>query len=178
MDQKSIMFFENDDKSNTAVDLYPYSRYFEFEDSYNYYDIDVNTVLLFLKSNNDYVIRYHDVNKITVVPLKLKIKNFYGELHALKSNITLMFIQSDDKELFRKIREIWNKIIEFIGLNIAQDFVKTTLNDGHEFIMVDIHKNTSFAEGSYRGEIIIVLHSVIDSYHKTSLVQVKIHKCV
>ena len=47
MDQKSIMFFENDDKSNTAVDLYPYSRYFEFEDSYNYYDIDVNAVLLF-----------------------------------------------------------------------------------------------------------------------------------
>ena len=89
-----------------------------------------------------------------------------------------MFIQSNDKELFRKIREIWNKIIEFIGLNIAQDFVKTTLNDGHEFIMVDIHKNTSFVEGSYRGEIIIVLHSVIDSYLKTSLAQVKIHKCV
>ena len=86
---------------------------------------------------------------MTVVPLKLKIKNFYGELHALKSNITLMFIQSDDKELFRKIREIWNKIIELIGINNAKDFVKNTIDDDDEFIMVDLHKNTSFIEGNY-----------------------------
>ena len=86
---------------------------------------------------------------MTVVPLKLKIKNFYGELHALKSNITLMFIQSNDKELFRKIREIWNKIIELIGINNAKDFVKNTIDDDDEFIMVDLHKNTSFIEGNY-----------------------------
>ena len=43
---------------------------------------------------------------MTVVPLKLKIKNFYDELHALRNNITLMSIESNDKEFFFKIREI------------------------------------------------------------------------
>ena len=56
------------------------------------------------------------------------------------SNITLARIHSDDKELFRKCREIWNKITESIGINNAQDFVETTLHDGDEFIMVDVHK--------------------------------------
>ena len=46
------------------------------------------------------------------VPLQLKIKNFSGKIHKLKNNITLFSIQSDDKEFLRKIREIWNKIIE------------------------------------------------------------------
>ena len=49
---------------------------------------------------------------MTVVPLQLKINNFFGKLHVLKNNIRVMSIRSDDKELFRKIREIWNKIIE------------------------------------------------------------------
>ena len=59
-----------------------------------------------------------------------------------------MSIESDDKELFKKIREIWNKIIELIGINNAKDFVKNTIDDD-EFIMVDLHKNTSFIEGNY-----------------------------
>ena len=33
---------------------------------------------------------------------------------------------SDDKELFGKCRDIWNKITELIGRNSAQDFVETT----------------------------------------------------
>ena len=37
---------------------------------------------------------------MTVVPLKLKIKNFYGELHALRNNIILISIESNDKEVF------------------------------------------------------------------------------
>ena len=83
-----------------------------------------------------------------------------------------MSIQSDDKELFRKIREMWNKIIELIGINHAKDFVKNTIDvDADEFIMVDVHKNTSFARGNYRNDlIIIVIHSVIDYYLKTSSV--------
>ena len=88
-----------------------------------------------------------------------------------------MSIQSDDKEIFRKIREIWNKIIELIGINNAKDFVKNTIDDDDEFIMVDAHKNTSFVEGNYRDKLVIVLHSVIDNYLKTSLIQVKRHKC-
>ena len=113
---------------------------------------------------------------MTVVPLKLKIKNFYDELHALRNNITLMSIESNDKEFFLKIREIWNKIIELIGINNAKDFVKNTKDYDDEFIMVDVHKNISFDEGNYRGKLVIVLHSVIDNYLKTSLIQVKAHK--
>ena len=82
-----------------------------------------------------------------------------------------MPIHSDDKELFRKCREIWNKITELIGINNAQDFVETTLDDGDEFIMVDVHKNASFVRGNYRNKLAIVLHSVIDDYLQTSLAQ-------
>ena len=108
---------------------------------------------------------------MTVVPLQLKINNFFGKSHKSKNNIRLVSIQSDDKELFRKIREIWNKSIELIGINNTKDFVKNTIDeDGDEFIIVDVPKNTSFAGGNYRNNRIIVIHSVIDNYLKTSLV--------
>ena len=82
-----------------------------------------------------------------------------------------MFIQSDDKELFRKIRKIWNKIIELIGINNTNDFVNNTIDDdGDEFTMVDVHKNTNFAGSNYRNNRIIVIHSVIDDYLQTLLV--------
>ena len=71
--------------------------------------------------------------------LQLKINNFFfGELHMFKSNNTAVPIHSDDKELFRKCREIWNNITELIGINNAPDFVETTLDDVDEFIMVDV----------------------------------------
>ena len=73
-DQENIIFFENDDKSCTVIDLYLNSRIFlGYEDSYNYYDIDIDKILLFKKSDNEYIIRYNDVNRMTVVPLQLKI---------------------------------------------------------------------------------------------------------
>ena len=50
-------------------------------------------------------------------------------MHELKNNIAVMSIKSDDKNLFRKIREIWNKIIELISINNAKDFVKNTIVD-------------------------------------------------
>ena len=77
MAEENIMFFENDDKSYTMVDLYLNDRFLGYKDSYNYYDIDVDKILLFKKSNNEYIIRYNDVNKMTIVPLQLKIKNFF-----------------------------------------------------------------------------------------------------
>ena len=61
--------------------------------------------------------------------LQLKNKEFYGELHKLKNNITLRSIESVDKRLFKKTIKIWNKIIELIGINNAKDFVKTTPDD-------------------------------------------------
>ena len=73
MDQKHIMFFEKDDKSYTITDLYLNSRFLGYKDSYNYHDIDVDKILLFKKSDNEYIIRSNDVNKMMIVPLQLKI---------------------------------------------------------------------------------------------------------
>ena len=72
-----MMFFNNQDESYTIVDLYLNNRFFGYKDSYNYYDIDVDKILLFKKSNNEYIIRYNDVNKMTIVPLQLKIFFFW-----------------------------------------------------------------------------------------------------
>ena len=47
MDQENIMFFKNQDELYTMVDLYLNNRFFGYKDSYNYYDIDVNKILLF-----------------------------------------------------------------------------------------------------------------------------------
>ena len=51
--QKNIMFLENDGKSYTIIDLYLNSRFLSYKDSYNYYDIDVDKILLFKKSDNE-----------------------------------------------------------------------------------------------------------------------------
>ena len=101
-----------------------------------------------------------------LVPLQLKIKNSYGEIRAYANNNEAMYIYSDDKELFRKCREIWNKIIELIGINNPEDFVETTLDDdANEFITADVYKNTSFLESNYRNnKVVIVLHSVFNGY--------------
>ena len=64
MDQENIMFYKNTDKSYTITDLYlNHNISFGYEDSYNYYGIDIDKILLFVKSNNEYIIRYKDVNK-------------------------------------------------------------------------------------------------------------------
>ena len=49
MDQGNIMFFKNQDKSYTMVDLYLNNRFFGYKDSYNYYNIDVDKILLLKK---------------------------------------------------------------------------------------------------------------------------------
>ena len=47
MTEENITFFENDDKSYSMVDLHINSDiYFDYEDSYNYYDIDVKKILI------------------------------------------------------------------------------------------------------------------------------------
>ena len=174
MAEENIMFFENDDKSYTMVDLYLNDRFLGYKDSYNYYDIDVDKILLFKKSDNEYIIRYNDVNKMIIAPLQLKIKNSYNELNTFANNNRVMLIYNDDKEFFRKCIEIWNKIIELIGINNPIDFVEA--DDHYElFITADVHKNTSFViEDNYRyghNKVVIVLHSVINDCIKTSLVQ-------
>ena len=144
MDLENIMFFENDDKSYTLVDLYiNNNRYLEYIDSYSYYDIDVDKILLFKKSDNEYIIRYNDVNKAMIVPLQLKIKNFYNELNTFANNNRAMFIYNDDKELFRKCGKTWNQIIELIDINNPIDFGEADDYD-KLFIKADARKNTSF----------------------------------
>ena len=82
------MFFENDDKSYTVVELYINSNiYLRYIDSYNYYYIDVDEILLFKKSDNEYIIRYNHVNKMMIVPLHLRINNSYNEIDAFKKII-------------------------------------------------------------------------------------------
>ena len=174
------MLSKNQDKSYTMTDLFlNHNRFFGYKDSYNY-DIDVNKIILLFKSDNEYIIRYNDVNKNKIVPLQLKIKNFYfGELHMYTNNITEVPIHSDDKKLFRKCREIWNKINELIGINEPTDFVETASDDDDddddddEFIMVDVHKNTSAIRDKYRNNLVIVLHSAINDFPQTSLVTIQ-----
>ena len=163
----------NQDNSYTMFDLYQKNKFLGYKNSYNYYDIDVKKILLIKNGYNKYIIRYYDVNKMKLVPLQLKIKNFYNELHTFANNNRVIFIYNDDKEFFRKCREIWNKIIELIGINNLVDFVETTLDDNtDEFITPDVYKNTGFVvEINYRSKLVIVLNSVINDYPQTSLVQ-------
>ena len=86
MDQENMMFFKNYDNLYTMVDVYLNDRFFGYKDSYNYYDIDVDKILLLKKSNNEYIIRYNDVIKMTVVPLQLEIKNFLGKINTYTNN--------------------------------------------------------------------------------------------
>ena len=174
------MFFKNQDKSYDIVDLYLNHIFFGYKDSYNYYDTDVDKIFLFVKIDNDYIIRQNDVNKMKIVPLQLKIQNFQfgelhmltnNELHMLTNNITLMPIHNDDKELSRRCRDIWNKITELVCINDIPDFVETTLDDDDEFIIVDVHKNTSSVRDKYRNSLVIVLRSAFNDYLQTSLVQ-------
>ena len=88
-----------------------------------------------------------------------------------RSNNTVVPIYSDDKELSRKCRETWNKITKLIGMNNAPDFVETTLDDGDEFIMVNVEKNTISVRDNDKNRLVIVLHSVFNNYPQTSLVQ-------
>ena len=87
----------------------------------------------------------YDVNKMKLVPLKWKIKSSYSEIHIFENNNEVMYICSENIELFRKCGEIWNKIIELIGTYNPGSFVESTLDDdAGEFIMADVYKNTSF----------------------------------
>ena len=76
MDQLNIMFMGNQDNSYTMVDLYQNNKFWGYKDSHNYYDYGVKKILLIKNGYNKYIIRYYDVNKMKLVPLQLKIKNF------------------------------------------------------------------------------------------------------
>ena len=175
MDKENVMFFENDGKSYTVVDSYINSnRFLKYIVSYNHYDIDVDRILLFKKSDYEYISRYNNVNKMMILPLRLKINNSYNEINTFENNNRVMLIYNDDKEFFGKCIEIRDKIIELIGINKHIYFLKAD-DDDELFIMADVHENTSFVlEDKYRyghNKVVIVLHSVINDCLKTSLAQ-------
>ena len=144
MDRESIMFYkESGIKSYTMTDLHilGYNTSFGHEDSYNYYDIDVDKILLFRNSDMEYFIRYKDVNKNKIVPLQLKIENYsLEELDNNFNNDTAdVIIESNDKTAFIKCSKIWNKIIELIDINDPNDFV--IIDDyGDQLIVLDMEK--------------------------------------
>ena len=85
-----------------------------------------------------------------------------------------MLIHNNDKELFRKIREIWNKIIKFIFINNSPDFIQFTSDDDDddEFIAADALRNIVFTNDIYDDKLVIVLHSVINDCLQASVIQV------
>ena len=95
MAPKNISFIEQDDKSYLLIDHYfLVSKWYFYEDAYNYYDIDVNNILPYKESDNEYVIRYTDKYGSAIAPLQIKINFFFGDIHKLKNNITLMSIEN------------------------------------------------------------------------------------
>ena len=84
--QKKKFFFlayrkMDQDKSYTILWLHTLDNIsFGCKDSYNFYDIDVDKILLLKKRDDEYFVRYNDANKNKIVPLQLKINNFsFGE---------------------------------------------------------------------------------------------------
>ena len=49
MAQENMIFYELDDGSYNIIDTYVYYIYFGYEDSYNYYDNDVDKILVYKK---------------------------------------------------------------------------------------------------------------------------------
>ena len=106
--------------------------------------------------------------------MQLKINNFYlGELDIFAYDIgdttADADIGSNDKKIFIKCREIWNKIIELMGIHDPEDFV--IIDDYCEFIMLNIEKNTSAIRDKYRNDLPFVIRCVINNPLQISLVQ-------
>ena len=99
---------------------------------------------LFKQIDNEYFIRYIDLSKAEIVPLQLKIKNFYGALYTFTNNDRALIIENDNKELLKKLKRTWSKVIKLIGVDNAPDFVKTNLDDDSKFIEIDVLGNTAF----------------------------------
>ena len=56
-------------------------------------------MLVFKKSEDEYFIRYEDLNKVNIVLLQLKIKIFFYEMHAYNNDDKIIYIENDDKEV-------------------------------------------------------------------------------
>ena len=127
------------------------------------------------KSDYKYFIRYNDVYDIKIRPLQLKIDNFCIEICKNANNNIIAYIYGDDKKFFKKCREIWNNSTESIGINNAENFVKTTEDNDDEYIEAVLSKTTGFAKVNHKdkNELVIVLDSIVNGFPQTSVVQYK-----
>ena len=106
-----------------------------------------------------------------ILPLQLKIKNFYYEMLDHNKGAKITYIQNSNDGFFQTIREIWNKITKLICINNAPDFVQKNLFD-EEYIRANILRNTNFVKSNcHKDEHIIVLHSVVNINLKISLLE-------
>ena len=164
MGQENINFSKNPRKSYTMTDLHilGYDISFGHEDSYNYYDIHFNKILLFKKYDREYCIWCNDVNEKKIVPLQLKIENYsLGELdfNYYTADVEL---ESNDKQFFIKCRQIQNKISELMKIDNSNDFV--IIDDyGDEYVVLDIEKNTSAIRDKHRNDLVFVFTPVINN---------------
>ena len=130
----------------TDLHILGYNISFGYEDSYNYHNIDVDKILLLKKSDDEYFVRYNDVNKNKIVPLQIKKNDYsFGELKLFADDTPEVDIGRNDKKVFIKCREIWNKIIELIGINNPVDLVAYYFDENgddaeDEFIILNIEK--------------------------------------
>ena len=76
---------------------------------------------------------------------------------------------------FKKYRQIWTNITESIGVNNAENFVKTTEDNDDEYIEAVLNKNASFVKVNHKNknELVIVLDSIVNGFPQTSVVQYK-----
>ena len=104
----------------------------------------------------------------------LKITNFYYERKDYNNGDNAIYIENTDERFFEKMKKIWNKIIELLGITYAEDFVQYTLDDNSKYIAADVLENTKFAKDHcYRDKIIIVLDSVVDDILMASLLELR-----
>ena len=104
----------------------------------------------------------------------LKIKNFYYERKDYNNGDNAIYIENTDERFFEKMKKIWNKIIELLGITCAEDFVQYTLDDNSKYIAADVLENTKFVKDHcYRDKIIIVLDSVVDDILMASLLELR-----
>ena len=123
------------------------------------------------KVTKKHFIRYRHSNQMDILPLQLKMKNFYYEIHDHNKGGKIIYIENSDDGFFQIIREIWNRITKLIGIKNAPDFVQNNLYD-EEYIRANLLRNATFVESNcHKDEVIIVLHSVINNNLKASLLE-------
>ena len=123
------------------------------------------------KVTKKHFIRYRHSNQMDILPLQLKMKNFYYEIHDHNKCGKIIYIENSDDGFFQIIREIWNRITKLIGIKNAPDFVQNNLYD-EEYIRANLLRNANFVESNcHKDEVIIVLHSVINNNLKASLLE-------